>query len=103
MASLRRFVMSSKWTGILALSWFLLIGTFPLSAQQRLQVGQSSTRLSDGRTLVTGGFNANSRATGEAAVISLDGTATQLNSGMNLARAGHTATVLPDGTVLIFG
>jgi len=87
----------------LVLLFCLMVITFPVSAQQHPNAGQILTRLSDGRTLITGGFDATSVATRSASIVAADGTTTSLNERMIFARAGHSATVLPDGTVLIFG
>ncbi len=89
--------------GILASIWFLLSIAFPLSAQQDRHFGQSSTKLSDGRILVLGGFDAASHPTTRGWIVAPDQSPVALSAGMSLARAGHSATMLPDGTVLIFG
>ncbi len=88
---------------ILVLLFCLMVITFPVSAQQHSNAGRSLTRLSDGRTLITGGIDATSVATSIASIVSADGTTTVLNTRMSFARSGHSATVLPDSTVLIFG
>ena len=59
--------------------------------------GQSITMLPDGSTLVLGGLT----AAGSAGRALLNGQV--LSKGLQHARAYHTATVLPDGTVFIFG
>jgi hypothetical protein len=87
--------------------WLIAILLFSLAilsafAQQKSLPGHSSTLLPDGRTLVAGGFDANARPTGDAFIVSVDGSWAKL-PGMNFPRAGHSATMLPDGTVFIFG
>lgn len=60
-----------------------------------------ATLLSDGRVLVTGGFNGSALS---AAVIYDPGTNTWASAGsMSAARYNHTATLLPDGRVLVAG
>jgi len=69
-----------------------------------LQDGQAATLLSDGSWLLTGGIRSNtvsaemSMTAGQAAPPS-----TGVVSQLMYARYGHTATVLPDGTVAIIG
>ena len=67
----------------------------------------TATLLSDGRVLVTGGQSAgdgNDNFVEKAAEIYDPGTGTwTLVDSMSRARYGHTATLLPDGTVLIAG
>ncbi|MBI2346205.1 MAG: hypothetical protein HYV03_04855, partial [Deltaproteobacteria bacterium] len=68
----------------------------------------AAARLADGRVLITGGFGLKDPTTGKGPVL---GTALLLNpqSGrketitMHHQRGGHSATVLPDGRVLIVG
>ncbi|MBZ5526152.1 MAG: DUF6531 domain-containing protein, partial [Acidobacteriia bacterium] len=96
--------MRTKWSSIgLIFGLLLLAVAVPASAQQHRTPGQSSTVLADGRTLMAGGLDANSNVTRDALMTAPDGTVTRLSSGLNFARAGHTATVLPDGSVFIFG
>jgi RHS repeat-associated protein len=95
-----------NWFGIGRVFIALLIscvGFLPATAQPQRLPGQSSTLLPDGRTLLAGGFGANSVPVSNALVVAADGTAARLAAGMNIARAGHTATVLPDGSVFVFG
>lgn len=73
----------------------------PLYAGTALTAGQSRTLLSDGRTLLLGGFDSKGIPLKDASVVNTGGT--QKLVGMNFARSGHSATVLPDGTVFIFG
>src|SRR5713226_5392793 len=65
-------------------------------------VGQSATLLPDGRMLLLGGEGADGRVTNAAVIKDLEsGVLRPLPAALNLARAWHTATVLPDGTVLV--
>src|SRR5205807_5807608 len=72
-------------------------------ATPTLLPGQSATVLSDGRWLLVGG-KANK---GSLSTVSIwdprSGVTEQLASQLQHARAYHTATMLPDGTVFIFG
>jgi RHS repeat-associated protein len=90
---------SCRWRMTILL---LSLAILSASAEQKSLPGHSSTLLSDGRTLVAGGFAANARATGDAFIVSADGSTSKLPV-MNFPRAGHSATMLPDGTVFIFG
>ena len=66
-------------------------------------VGASATLLSDGRWLILGGEGPQG-GQARAEIIAADGrSTTRLPAAMHRARAWHTATVLPDGTVLIVG
>src|SRR5260370_4324315 len=69
-----------------------------------LRRAQSRTVLSDGQSLLVGGFedNADNLLLSRAYLVSTSGVQ-KLTSELQVARAGHTANVLPDGTVLIFG
>ena len=67
--------------------------------------GASVTRLPDGRWLLLGGQGADGAPSGAAVIVS-DGSRSvpvSLPSSLKLARVGHTATVLPQGAVLILG
>src|SRR5258708_371343 len=92
----------------LGLCSFVLLALLPLSAQDlssAMRVAQSRTLLPDGRILLLGGFenaNTNSPPVSNAYIVSTAGVQT-LSVGLQVARAGHTATVLPDGTILVFG
>ncbi len=67
--------------------------------------GHSATLLRNGDLLVTGGAASTSQAAFQAAfLLPLNGTAfSRLADDMLTARIGHTATLLPDGRVLILG
>lgn len=67
--------------------------------------GHTVTRLLDGRLLVTGGVARTGAAAHDDAFL-LDPVllvATPLPNRMNVGRTGHTATLLPNGQVLILG
>ena len=65
--------------------------------------GQSATLLPDGTWLLLGG-EVNGDVTGAAVIEdSASGRQTTLPIGLNVPRAWHTATVLPNGQILIFG
>src|SRR5882672_268083 len=81
---------------------FILTMGAPLStvaAQQIGPIGQSSTFLADGQVLQAGGFDSRSIPSNDAFVITTDGKRTKIGARMNIARSGHSATMLPDGTV----
>src|SRR5262245_31233942 len=66
-------------------------------------IGQSSTQLADGRWLVLGGERA-SGVSGAAVIVDpRTGASTPVAAAMTVPRTRHTATLLPDGTVLIVG
>jgi RHS repeat-associated protein len=65
--------------------------------------GQSKTLLPDGRWLILGGENGGA-VVGTASMLDTStGLLTRLSNGMVTPRAWHTATLLPNGTVFIFG
>ncbi len=64
--------------------------------------GQAMTLLSNGEILVTGGI-VSGRVVGDAFLVDVTGKAQKLQNSLEHPRAGHSATALPDGTVLIFG
>jgi RHS repeat-associated protein len=74
----------------------------PQSAGPGLAPGQTMTPLADGRSLILGGWG--SRGALATAFIHDPRTSrTTTLAPLDPARAWHSATVLPDGTVLIFG
>ena len=77
------------------------------SAQPQAQtvrvVGQSSTLLPDGRRLLLGGERSGEIAPDAAMLDPRTGAIVRLDAVMTMPRADHTATLLPDGTVLITG
>ena len=80
-------------------------GTFnyaPPMNEARARAGCAT--LSDGRVLVTGGSNRSAASLSTAEVFDPSAsTWTEVPGGMAVARAGHTATLLPWGAVLIAG
>ena len=85
------------------------VGRAPLAPARRAPsppqaptVGQASTLLPDGRTLVTGGQGAEGPQSA-VFIVETGGAQTALGSGLRSARANHTATMLPDGRVLVVG
>lgn len=68
-------------------------------------VGQSATRLPDGRWLVVGGIGPDGPIKAVVTVERAGGTDTtaRVEAALNDARGWHSATMLPDGRVLIAG
>ena len=89
------------------------LGTFmTVGAMGTARTGHTATLLADGRVLVAGGFDATGTPTPTAevycATVSSNCLAGDLGTfkpanGMATARTGHTATLLPDATVLVAG
>src|ERR1700741_4780295 len=66
--------------------------------------GQSLTVLPNGAFLLLGGVGKNGSVTSTATYGNpRTGAITALPHGLNVARSFHSASVLPDGTVFIFG
>jgi hypothetical protein len=65
--------------------------------------GQALTLLTNGDILATGGFDNNGKGLSDAYIIAPTGSYTKLQANLLYPRGGHSATALPDGTVLIFG
>jgi hypothetical protein len=67
----------------------------------------TATRLGNGEVLVVGGFGGGSRSSLTSVEIynpnSPPGSAWRAGAGLRAARSFHTATLLPDGTVLVAG
>lgn len=108
--------------------WIFVSRAWILDARLRARPGQtgqvrilrespSTTRLPDGRVLMAGGYGCPSDIEGNCRAISrgrvplssahiydpVANRATEVAGGMHHAHAGHTATLLGDGTVLIVG
>src|SRR5688572_3700737 len=64
---------------------------------------QTATRLADGRVLLLGGESSGRSLETSSIWDPRTNTATHLPSRLNAGRAWHTATVLPDGMIAIFG
>ena len=78
-------------------------GTGPMSVNR---ANHTATLLPNGNVLVAGGYNLNNAATGSvaSAEIYIAATGKWTNAGiMSVNRAQHTATLLPNGKVLIAG
>jgi hypothetical protein len=80
----------------------------PAGSLSVVRVEHAAVRLADGRVLVTGGHSAGERArlgVSESAEIwePATGSFRRLPRPMMIPRAGHSATLLPDGRVLIAG
>ena len=75
----------------------------PVRQEASAPYGQTSTPLPDGRWVFIGGIHG--RAPQASAVLwdPVRNTRTPTWHAPRFARAGHTATVLPDGTVLVLG
>jgi RHS repeat-associated protein len=80
-----------------------LVGPLHASPQTSAPAGETRTLLADGRWLVVGGEDPRGPLATAAIVDARTGATTELPRGMAGARAWHTATTLPDGTVAILG
>src|SRR5262249_24831477 len=74
----------------------------PQSAGPGLAPGQTMTPLSDGRSLILGGWGSRG-AMGTAFIYDPRSSRTTKLAPLSPTRAWHSATMLPDGTVLILG
>jgi len=97
-----------------AISWVIIACFFsvllPLTTRSQLLPGspnlipgQTATKLSDGKLLLLGGESAGGGITTASIWDPTTNITTQLSASLNQGRAWHTATVLPDGLVLILG
>src|SRR5580700_11124744 len=73
------------------------------SSTSQVIPGQSSTLLPDGRLLLLGGESPNGPLTTVAVQDPQSGATTPLGVQLPEPRAWHTASMLPNGTVFIFG
>src|ERR1700722_6474784 len=72
--------------------------------QESSDTGQSSTLLPNGNWLLLGGVDANGKPESTAFVRNSEtGSVSPLSGKLIYPRAWHTATMLPDGTVFVFG
>ena len=63
----------------------------------------SLTRLQNGKFLIAGGSNATGKLNSAELYDPVANTITPVTGSMSVARSGHSATLLPDGTVLMAG
>src|SRR5207245_687128 len=68
-----------------------------------LMPGQSTTLLPDGRWLTAGGLGQSGPGNQATIRDSIANSSSPLASALARARAWHTATILPNGTVLMLG
>ena len=95
-----------SWIVIACIFSFLLPLTSrsqSLTSPPNLLPGQTATRLADGHLLLLGGESAGRYISTASIWNSQTNNFMQLSSGLNQGRAWHTATMLPDGLVLILG
>src|SRR5437879_4841965 len=90
---------------VLGLGLLVILATPRLQAARGTGVtpGQSITLLADGRTLIIGGIGPDGPMASAAVQDPGTGVVTPMSPGPLYPRAWHTATALPDGTVLILG
>lgn len=93
---------------LLGLFSFIFLALAQIHAQNLdsiLRKAQSRTLLPNGQILVLGGYDeSQNREQPVSDAYVVDSSKIQkLSQGLHVARAGHTATTLPDGTVFIFG
>src|SRR5688500_13045066 len=74
-----------------------------VSIVPNLTPGQTVTRLADGRLLLLGGESVGVGSPIASIWDPKTNSTTEISTTMNQARAWHTATVLPDGFVLVLG
>ena len=93
---------------LLVFSVAALLPIFSTALQSQTQPpnsipGQSATLLSDGRWLLLGGESFGNGLDAATIWNPQTGATTELTTRLKHARAWHSATTLPDGTVFIFG
>src|SRR5215831_2345963 len=74
-----------------------------VAAQETRSPGQASTMLTNGEMLLTGGVDSRSIPSAAAFIVTPDGKRTEIAQRMQVTRSEHSTTMLPDGTVFIFG
>ena len=108
----RTIVVSGEWQGIgnaraRADIWDPVAGFISIDPPLVARVNPTTTLLLDGRVLVVGGYGGpyqySSSAIASAEVWDPRTSAFVQTGAMATARVGHTATVLPDGRVLVVG
>jgi hypothetical protein len=67
------------------------------------RIGQTATRLANGKVLIAGGEDASFSATASAELYDPSSGTFSATGSMTVPRAFHTATLLPNGKVLIVG
>ncbi len=82
--------------------------TLTATSPNGVREGHSATLLSDGTVLIAGGFNASGPLTGAQSAQLYDPANpsspwSNTTGSMNTGRQGHTATLLPNGQVLVWG
>src|SRR6266508_3781210 len=87
----------------LIMSLPLTIKSQSLPPAPNLLPGQTATKLADGKLLLIGGESAGGGLNTASIWNPSTNTTTTLSATLNSGRAWHTATVLPDGFVLILG
>jgi hypothetical protein len=89
--------------GLMAATAPASVGTWSsIGSLSDARTGAAAALLADGRVLVTGGVDASNTILGTTEFVNPDGTVTQ-GPTMNLARSGHTATVVSGTQVLVIG
>lgn len=89
---------------VVALSWIgSAFAASTVTDPSLARPGESATLLSDGNWLLLGGETAGKPSDEAVLYNPQTGTKRSLVAHLNVARAWHTATVLPDGRVFIFG
>src|SRR5262245_60130228 len=106
-------VLRSVTAGVWRLARGLLVFMLCLTAQlgfaqttrpaPEANPGQTATLLPDGRWLLLGGESSNGMSSDALVLDPKTGQSTPVSGKLNHARAWHSATLLPDGTVFVFG